>query len=731
MKHKLLLILLCLIYLPAHGQGKFIINGVIIDSESGAPLAGTTVRIEATGFGAIADREGNFQIKSVPEGDYTLLVSLVGYKSEKIKLHIPHDDFSNLSIKLKVEPFKAQELVVSANKRIQSVQEVPISISIIEGKLLAQKNISKIDEALEYVPGVSLNGDHVSIRGSSGFAFGIGSRVALLLDGFPILSGDIGDMKFDAMPIFDIDRIEIVKGAGSALYGTSALGGVINIISRQPEESTKINYRTYGGVYTKPRFSSWVIDSDPRPIAGLDAGFAGKYGKLGVILSSGYVTDKSYTLYNNSYRWNIFSKVNFEASDKTTLSITGNFALEDRTDWVYWNSLDSATRPPATTNLWTRIYSDKLTIIGEVNHIFDDHNFMKFRSGIFRTNFMNTLPKNDPEHRSSLADSYNSELQANTRVSDELIMTHGLNYTYNDVVSLTYGNQSQHIISAYEQVEFTPLKEMTLNVGGRLDIEKTSGAERNLEFSPKFGLTYSSPLGIQFRASAGRGFRAASVAERYASVDFQGFKVLPNHDLKSESSWSFEVGGANSGILFDSPYSLDLAIFQNELYNLIEPGFTDNSYQQIMFKNVTRARIRGIEATLRLLPAGLFGLESGLTYMDSRDLVLNSILKYRPKFLWYSKVSFPLGPLEFQVDYRYISRIDQIDEELKFQVKDYDARVPVHVVDARFIINLGKMDIIPVTLTLNAKNLLDYYYVKMVGNLAPTRFIGLQLEGSL
>jgi iron complex outermembrane receptor protein len=276
-----------------------------------------------------------------------LLVSIIGYQSMRKQFSITGDDTLEIDMNLVRQPLQTGEVVVSASKRVQTVQEVPITISTIDSRVLRQRNITKLDDALLYVPGVNLNGDHVSIRGSSGFAFGTGSRVALLLDGYPILSGDNGDMKFDMMPLFEVERVEVVKGAGSALYGTSALGGVVNVVTKEPDETPDLHFRAFTGVYTKPRFESWQYSSRLHKNSGVGAGYSQKTGNLGFDISGAWFGNESYRLFDDSYRVNLFSKIKYSFQGNNDLTLTGIFANEDKADWVYWSSLDSATRPPA------------------------------------------------------------------------------------------------------------------------------------------------------------------------------------------------------------------------------------------------------------------------------------------------------------------------------------------------------------------------------------------------
>jgi outer membrane cobalamin receptor len=172
---------------------------------------------------------------------------------------------------------------------------------------------------------------------------------------------------------------------------------------------------------------------------------------------------------------------------------------------------------------------------------------------------------------------------------------------------------------------------------------------------------------------------------------------------------------------------INAALFDNELYDLIEPGFTDESFQKIKFMNVTRARVMGAEIELKGY-FGFFGAQTGFTYMDPRDLTLDEVLKYRPKVLWYSKLWLPWEFLEMSCDYRYMSEIQNIDDQLKYQVEDYEARVAVHIVDLSITADFGQISSNKLKASLIAKNLLDYYYVEYVGSLGPTRSLVFQLE---
>ncbi len=702
------------------------VKGKITDAESGEFLIGANIRIEGSAFGAMSGNGGRFLIKhNIKAGEYRLLISMIGYNTMKQRISVPANETLILDIELSPQPLQMGEVVVSANKRIQAVQEVPISVSVMDNRVLMERNITKIDEALAYIPGIQIKEGNVDIRGSSGFSFGTGSRVALLLDGFPLLSADNGDMKFDALPLFDIERIEVVKGAGSALYGTSAMGGVVNIITEEPSEKAEFDLRTFTGIWTEPRYKQWHFSDKAQLKSGIEAGYSQKFDELGVMLSGAYYDDESYRLYDDSKRYTLFGKVAYDFNKNTGLKLSTNYAYENRTDWVFWNGLDSATYPEPTADFDSRFISWKYALFADLKHIFTSEHFINIKSGVFITDFETQLSdRSVNEYRQSTAYSYNTEAQMNSRFGSNLMLTYGLNHNLNLITSFTYGDKQQNIISAYAQAEDKLLNSLTLNAGLRFDHEQTEGLDANIELSPKFGALWESPFGVNFRLSAGKGFRAPRVVERFTTVTFSGFNVVPNPDLDAEKSWSYEAG-ANYGFdLFGLPFETDISFFRSELFDLIEPQLTGTD---IKFENVTRARITGVELSLKGM-LGFAGFESSLTWMDPRDLTLDEVLKYRSKVLWYSRLIIPVEFIELQADYRYMSEFVNIDDRLRLQVKDSEAKVPAHIVDARLIFKLNKISSYPVSISLLGKNIFDYYYTEIPGNLGPTRWAGIQAD---
>ena len=142
-----------------------------------------------------------------------------------------------ITILLKTRTKDESTVVVSAGKRKQAIEEIPVSMEIIKPQLIDNKGITDLEQAVDQTPGVYTMDGQVSIRGGSGFAYGTGSRVLLLWNGMPLLSGYAGDTQWNAIPMEQASQIEVMKGASSVLYGSGALNGVIALAEKEPKST--------------------------------------------------------------------------------------------------------------------------------------------------------------------------------------------------------------------------------------------------------------------------------------------------------------------------------------------------------------------------------------------------------------------------------------------------------------------------------------------------------------
>ncbi|MBK7032263.1 MAG: TonB-dependent receptor [Ignavibacteria bacterium] len=315
---------------------------------------------------------------------------------------------------------------------------------------------------------------------------------------------------------------------------------------------------------------------------------AQRVGEFSYSVSGGIRSDESYREYDRSLRGFGFAKLTWQPSDLVTLRAFGFGTLENRENFIYWRDLDNATRPPLAQNLDERLATSKFAVGTEYSQIFSGSTSLIAKYGFFRTMFENTLNGEKLDSNYSTAFAHNAEAQLTSRLAEGMILTAGITGRLNWVRSDVYNTALQTIISGYAQGEFT-LGSVILTGGIRADREETESLSPQLEFSPKFGMTWNAAQQLTVRASVGRGFRAPTIAERYANIRYGPFNVRPNPDLLSESSWSGEVGFHVTASNFFVPIDLDLAVFDNELYQLIEPTFDLTQVgAPIVFQNLTR-----------------------------------------------------------------------------------------------------------------------------------------------
>ncbi len=708
-----------------------LLRGVVRDSTTQLPIRAATVRIEGTSQGAITNARGEYSIRNVSRGTATIRVTFIGYTPVTQTVVVDADTITidlrltNASNDAEAPLYTKSEVIVSANRRVQAVQDVPITVSVLTAEDLDQRSITRLDDALRYVNGIVVARDQVNIRGTSGFALGVGSRAAVLLDGFSLLSGDNGDIKFDVLPVSDIERIEIVKGAGSALYGTGALGGVIQLITKDPGDTLSVYSRLYGGIYSDRPYRQWQYSSSPTSQWGGDVRLAQRVGNVSFSVSGGVRRDESFRLYDDSFRAFGYGKLTWTPSDYTTVRLFGFISRDDKQNFVYWKSLDSATFPPSSVDPGMRLQTDRITGGAELTHLISASTSLIARYGVFASTFQDRIGDVRLDSNYSRALAHNLDVQITSMITSSIVVTGGITGRLNTVTSDVYGSSNQGIISGYAQGEFT-FGSLIATVGARVDREKMDTLSDQLEVSPKFGVTWELDPDVALRMSVGKGFRAPSIAERYAQIRYGPFIIIRNPNVLSERSWSTEIGGRWQSRSTPIPFEIDAAVFGNELYDLIEPTFVlDDPAVPIKFQNITRARILGAEVNLRFMLASTLGLETGLTVMSPTDLTTNTQLKYRNTLLSYSRASWKALPwLEGQLEYRYQDRIGAIDDRLALFVPNADARVATHIVDARVFVTPTQR----IRLGLLGRNLMNYAYTEIVGNLGPTRSFILQLE---
>jgi outer membrane receptor for ferrienterochelin and colicins len=717
------------------------VNGIVSDAETGRPVVGANITLRSTFLGAASDVKGTYELARVPAGTYTLLVSVLGYGRMAVdRVAVRRGEITKVDISLHAVPLQTEPVVVTASRREQSLQEVPVSVSTVTARNIADRNNITLDDALRYVPGVNMLSDQVNIRGSTGYNRGVGSRVLVLLDGLPYITGDTGEINWETIPMFEVERLEVVKGAGSALYGSSALGGVINVITRETPNASEIRFRAFTGLYDKPRYAEWDWSSKPRFNSGLMMSYADKSGPVSYLINAGRTVDESYREDDAYHRWSLFAKMKYEISTSQSLTVAGNYLDRTHENFFWWKSLAEATRP-ADSQL-NGLVDSRRGNLSVAYKEFLSEKFFYTAKAIYFGNFW----RDDSSGRVnnvSASHLFNVDLQATYEMNALNILTFGFAANHDQVNANLFGTHPGVGAAAYAQDEIAVTPGLKATVGLRFDWQKVSILKSTAQLNPKLGMVYMPDRETSIRASFGSGFRYPAIGELYiqSSTNVSSVAVLPNPDLKVETSLSYEVGVNKS---FGDLASVDIALFRNDFDNLIEPSVQIKRYRPypssptevegpvIQFDNVTKARIEGLESVIRIeWLKKYFSTDLGYTYTWPRDLGDNSMLKFRPRHLFYAAASSSWEHLRASADFRFLSRIERIDDNLVrlAPIVNGDQRVAIKLVDLRSSYELSGLGL-PLRVGLNVNNLLNYSYVELLGNLGPVRTYFLTVEGT-
>ena len=199
----------------SNAQEKGIISGSVSDAFSGEPLIAANISVDRHS-GTSTDLKGEFSL-NLDAGKHLLEFTYVGYVDQQREILVEEGESIHLEILMKVSSKMLDEVVVSAGKYEQKLSEVTVSMEVIKAHQLSNQNIVSLDMILERTPGISILDGQPSIRGGSGFSYGAGSRVLMLVDDLPMISADAGDIKWSYLPVENLGQVEVIKGASSVL----------------------------------------------------------------------------------------------------------------------------------------------------------------------------------------------------------------------------------------------------------------------------------------------------------------------------------------------------------------------------------------------------------------------------------------------------------------------------------------------------------------------------------
>lgn len=711
-------IILLIVFFASQIFSQNLIKGKVIN-QKGEPIFGASVIIVGTSIGTSADENGNFILQNLKDEKFDLQISAVGYEKRIIKnVQIG----KNINVILNESIIQTNQIVVSAGKFEQKIEDLTVSTVVLSPEIIRKKNYVTIDELLRNISGIQMNLEQVSIRGSSGYSKGAGARVLVAINGLPIYSGDSGDIVWELIPTNDIERIEIIKGPASSLYGSSAIGGVINIITKSVSNNALTNFRSYVGFFDKPAYEIWDWSNQYRRFFGTEITHSNSSVNFGYTFSIKKFDNDSYRQNDFYKRILSYAKLTYSLNETDNITFFGNYLNQNRGNFLYWKNSRNALVPKDEENGNT-VKSNRF-FSGLIYHNqFSDDLSADFKASYYRTKFTGY----GIEVTTSTADLFRSEVLSNYKFNNKFILTSGVELSTANISSNIFKNPSFYGGAAYFQLEFHQIKNLIATLGTRFDLMKLDTLEVKSAITPRFGLNYKLTNNFVLRSSIGTGFRAPTPSEVFTTAGVGGgIDVIENPNLTYETSLSFEVGASYT---LKNQFSLDAAFYQTEYNNFIEPNLTKEG--DIQFINLPKARIQGFEFLFDLKITTDLSVSGGYNYMWARDLNKNIAMKYRPRNTVNFSARYTPSQFEFGIDYRFASKVEEIDNALVQPplalVIDGEKRVPVYVTDLMFGYNFFVMNI-PTKIFFNVKNLLNYNYVEFIGNIAPIRNYSISFE---
>ena len=757
------------------------LQGKIQSLETGKALNGAFIKNNQNNLRAKSDTAGVFMLRGITL-PVTLTVMAPGYENlEKEIVSV-----GELEIRLVTKEKTLSTVVVSAGRRDQKLEEIPISIDVIKPALVVNKGLTNLAQAVNQSPGVYVMDGQVSIRGGGGYAYGAGSRVMLLWNGIPMLTPDIGDVKWNAIPMEQASQIEILKGASSVLYGSGALNGIIALNEREPGAEGIFESRVQSGIYCNPKRKSmqwWGKGKEQafNPTFHLADVYYGKLLKhVGFTLGANAFYTEAYRQGEMETRGRINGSLFYRPLKENAnykLGLSYNLQLQDAGIFVLWKNDSMGYQ--AMDNSLSRQRAIRINVDPYFRYI--DRN--KGRHYLRSRYYLVTTGNETTIVDASFAQMYYLDYQYQHKIADHGNITLGITNTHNRIHSWVFSNHLSLNSAIYGQWEFKKNR-WDFTAGARFEYHtldslpadsKIQLVNLTLPIYPIFraGVHFEPRKGTHLRGSLGQGIRFPSVAERFVSTSVGGVVVFKNPNLRPETGISGELGMKQVFIIGDWKAMADIAGFVNYYSNMTEftfglykpdsmatlqtsdPNALNYFYKWVGFQaqNAEKACISGVEISLnsqgKINEVELTSL-LGYTYMNPISLNKDSIyrlsfsdpttnmLKYRFHHMVKADIQATYRGISLGISSRYNSYMKNIDavfekgvlgQELLVGMAKYRAQFHrgVAVLDLRLGYQIKK----GVKINFIADNIFNVEYVSRPGTVQPPRTLILQFQFSL
>jgi outer membrane receptor protein involved in Fe transport len=670
------------------------ISGIITDSNNNEALIGVNI-ILSNGTGTATDVFGKYTLKTTI-GTQKITFKYIGYEDVVKEVTVRSGENKILNTALKPASELVSTVVISAGRFEQKIEEITVSMEVIKPSLIENKNTTNIQTAMDQIPGVNITDGQANIRGGSGWSYGAGTRVLVLVDDMPLISGDAGQVQWSLIATENINQVEVIKGAASALYGSSALNGIINIRTAFPNQKdidknklpgyTKVNMH-FGLIdFAKRRSLNWngmgKGELSRRSFKGIEFLQAMKLNNLDLSLGGNIFLDDGYRMgeITDRKRFNINSTYKSKKIEGLSYGLNANFLFQSTGSAIIWNSLDEAYIP---------LEGDVITTNGDTYNIDPSITYIKGNNRhSLKTRYLKVINDNSTKGadagQDNESETYYSDYQWQKNLEE-----YGLRITVGTTNEIVYvrsdlfnGKSNRTNNSLYTQLDKKHGR-LNMSLGARYEYFKLNSNEKHLidgdsinSFSagrPIFrtGLNYQLAEATYVRGSWGQGYRFPSMAELFISTEVaKAIWVYPNAGLRPENGWSTELGIKQGLKVGNWMGYLDVAGFLMQYDDMMEFTFGqwgenrgDTNFFGFGFKsvNVGKTQISGVELSVtgqgKVTNNITMNILAGYTYMKPISLNPDEVyITTNNNELTYNNSSSDPSTLKYR--YQHIAKID-------------------------------------------------------------------------
>lgn len=601
------------------------VYGHVVDKTTLEHIPYATIAVQGTAYGTTTDASGHYFLKNMPEGTFIFEVRALGYASQKQTLTIRAGQTVEQNFDVEQQGIAMDDVVVSASRTATLRREAPALVSVLNADLFAKTNAASLAQGLSFQPGVRVEDDcqncgfaQVRINGLDGH------YSQILIDSHPVFSALTGVYGLEQIPANMIERVEVLRGGGSALFGSSAIGGTINVITREPSRNSAQLSHTLTSLGGSSSFDNTTM---------LNASLVTDDGRAGLCVFGQARQRSDYD--HNGDGFSELPVINGQSVGVRSFFRTGAYSRIT----AQYHHLNEYRRGGDQLDLPPH----EAMVAEQTDHAIDGGSIsFDFSSADFRNRLnayvsaQNTARKSYYGSKQDL-DAYGTTHDLTAAAGLQYIrafrkllfmpaeLTLGAEYSYDGLTDRSHGydintDQTVHIVGGYLQNEWKT-KKWSLLIGARLD--KHNLVDHPI-FSPRANVRFNPTENVNLRVSYAGGYRAPQAFDEdmhIAIVGGERVRIRLADDLKEERSHSVSLsadlyrrfGSVQTNLLIEGFYTI-----LDDVFALRDVTGTNDVNTVKERYNGSGATVRGVNLEGKAAFTRWFEIQAGMTWQQSR-----------------------------------------------------------------------------------------------------------------